>query len=146
PKLSNTTLVVDALDECDKAEKYRTRLLKLILHLAAESRAKWLLSCRNEVILEGNIPPEQSSAILSLESKDNAAHVRLGVDEYIQRRISKISEDDPELQKRIGKQLREKANGTFFLVSLVAQELERAPQWELEQILADMLPGLNELY
>ncbi|KAL7620466.1 hypothetical protein AAE478_009461 [Parahypoxylon ruwenzoriense] len=145
PNLPDTTLVIDALDEC---ETDLPRLLDLIIKVSPRSCVKWLLSSRNRIEIEQKLLPRQSRTRLCLELKSNADHVARAVDAYIDDRISKIPaiRDDADLQTQVRNQLRQKADGTFLWVGLVVQELKDAQSWYIKTIVEEVPTGLEELY
>ncbi|RYO76815.1 hypothetical protein DL762_009689 [Monosporascus cannonballus] len=112
PDLPDTTLIIDALDECETD-------LPLLLHLITEapprSRIKWLLSSRNRIDIEQRLRPDHSRARLSLELKSNADHVSHAVDAYIDHCISEIPavQDNIQLQTQVRDQMRRGADVTL---------------------------------
>ncbi|RYP29509.1 hypothetical protein DL767_006699 [Monosporascus sp. MG133] len=145
PSLPDTTLIIDALDEC---ETDLTQLLDLIMKVSLRSHIKWLFSSRNRIDIEQKLRPDRSRTRLSLELKSNADHVSHAVDAYIDHCISEIPaiRNDPQLQTQVRDQIRRKAGGTFLWVGLVAQELKEAQSWHVMRIMDEVLPGLEELY
>ena len=145
PSLPDTTLVIDALDEC---ETDLQRLLDLIVRVSATSRIKWLVSSRNRTDIEQKLRSDPSRTWCSLELKSNAAHVSHAVAAYIDHCISGIPaiQDDVQLQAQISHQMQQKADGTFLWVGLVAQELKTAESWHIAEIIDEVPAGLQELY
>ncbi|KAK4197210.1 NACHT domain-containing protein, partial [Triangularia verruculosa] len=144
PTVGTTYLVIDALDEC-------TNDLPMLLDFFARSSSsmphvKWLISSRNELHIEQKLRTLQDQARLSLELKQTAAHVTDAVNSYIEKKISHVYSDRPELQQKVRGILREKANGTFLWVSLVCQELDSADSLDPLSVVEDVPSGLYELY
>ncbi|RYP25887.1 hypothetical protein DL768_011651 [Monosporascus sp. mg162] len=144
--LAGAYLVVDALDECVTD---RERLLKLIAHHAAASpHIKWIVSSRNRSEIEQNLKMDSSGLKLGLEITQNAEQVSHAVNAYIDFKLSELQslQDDDERKNRVRNIMREKANGTFLWVALVAQELEKARSWRMLQVVERIPASLHELY
>ncbi|RYP61067.1 hypothetical protein DL771_010266 [Monosporascus sp. 5C6A] len=109
PHLPDTTLVVDALDECGTD---LSRLLDLIKETPSKSRIKWLLSSRNRIDIEQKLRPDNSRTRLSLELKSNADHVSHAVNAYIDHCIWEIPaiQNNKQLQAQVRDQIRRKAD------------------------------------
>jgi hypothetical protein len=139
-------IVVDALDECMTD---REMLLKLIVDCAAASpHLKWIMSSRNRPEIEQHLKLDHSSMKLSLELTQNADQVSQAVDAYIDFKISGFQslQSDHEQRNRVRAILREKANGTFLWVALVANRLEKARGWRVLRVVEEVPAGLDELY
>jgi len=144
--LARAYLVVDALDECMTDQEM---LLKLIVyHAAASPQVKWIVSSRNTPGIEKHLRVDSSGMKLGLEITENAEQVSRAVDTYVDFKISKIQslQDDDSLRSRVRDTMREKANGTFLWVALVAKELEKAEGWDVLDVVEEMPPTLGELY
>lgn len=144
PDLSNVYFAIDALDEC---EKDLPQLLDFISKQTTP-RVKWLLSSRHNPDIERKLRITESRTRLSLELKQNAEQVSQAVDIYIQCRLAELEEieKDEDLLQKLRHTLLSKANGTFLWVALAIQELQDVNSWDMEDVLADMPPGLEELY
>ncbi|KAF2685713.1 HET-domain-containing protein [Lentithecium fluviatile CBS 122367] len=146
PSLNSTYLSVDALDECI------TDLAKLldfiVLMSSISSRAKWIVSSRNEAYIERRLRLDDSGIRLSLELKENAAQVSRAVNTYIDYCLSKLPEikHDTLLRDSVRKKMQQKANGTFLWVSLVIKELKDVMAWEILQVLDEVPTELNDVY
>jgi hypothetical protein len=118
PTLKTAYLAIDALDECATD---LPKLLDFIVNTSSSSaRVKWLLSSRNELIIEQKLRSTNEQTRLSLELKENAGQVSRAVDIYIDDKLSRLeSLEDDGLRDRIRDILRRKANGTFLWVALV---------------------------
>lgn len=139
-------IVIDALDECMTD---REMLLKLVSNYAASSpHLKWIVSSRNRPEIEQHLKLDNSSMKLSLELMQNADQVSEAVDAYIDFKISELQslQSDHEQRNRVRAILREKANGTFLWVALVAKGLEKARGWRVMQVVEKVPAGLDELY
>jgi hypothetical protein len=146
PALPPTYLLVDALDECRDG---LSELLRFIRKTAstATSQVRWVLTSRNWHDIQQELSFEDSRTTLSLEL--NANHVSRAINVYIQHKVSQLDliRHNQDLQRQIGKELQNKAEGTFLWVALVFQQLLmcRLPS-ELLPLLETMPPGLEPLY
>lgn len=160
PILAGKVFIIDALDECKTDQE---RLLKFIVNATISSQTKWLISSRNQsdianglrrVNLESKLANSEPKLVnleprfISLELKANAEQVGSAVNRYIDRYTSTllVVENNETLLKSIRDKIRHKAEGTFLWAALVIQELRNGSEWEVEDTLADMPPGLEELY
>ncbi|RDW58781.1 hypothetical protein BP6252_13257 [Coleophoma cylindrospora] len=137
-------LIVDALDEC----LIDLPILLDFIISTSGSRAKWLLSSRNKKDVERMLKFTETRTRLSLELKENAEEVSRAVNIYIDYCVSELEEirDDHSLQQSIQVTMRQKANGTFLWVALVFQELKTVKSWDMEEVMENVPPGLDELY
>ncbi|KAK4656869.1 HNWD NOD-like receptor pc16 [Podospora pseudocomata] len=148
PNLKPTCLVVDALDECVID---LPKLLDFIVCISSD-RIKWLLTSRNETIIEKKLKSNNARTRLSLELKENAMEVKLShaVDVYIDDKLSGLEalQDDALLKDQVRDILHNKANGTFLWVALVVQELsmDGVESWHVLQIVEEVPPGLDGMY
>ncbi|KAL2135900.1 hypothetical protein VTI74DRAFT_6283 [Chaetomium olivicolor] len=144
PNLKVTYLVVDALDECVTD---LPKLLDLIIRISS-GRVKWLLSSRNEVMIEEKLGSGNGRTRLSLELKANALQVSRAVDAYIDDKLSGLAslQHDNTLKDQVRGILHRKANGTFLWVALVVQELEQVKHWDLLQAAEEFPSDLYPLY
>ncbi|KAF5139372.1 Vegetative incompatibility protein HET-E-1 [Metarhizium anisopliae] len=148
PSLKSTYFIVDALDECTTD---LPQLLNLIVQTSSsESRAKWIVSSRNEISIERVLRLDESRTRLSLELKENAEQVSRAVAEYIRHGVSELVEiqNDKHLQEKVRDKMQRKANGTFLWVSLVIKELkdENVMSWDFLKVLDEMPADLKDLY
>ncbi|KAK3995678.1 HET-R [Cladorrhinum sp. PSN332] len=146
PSLKETYLVIDALDECVID---LPKLLDFIVHISP-GRVKWLLSSRNEVLIEEKLKPDVGLTRLGLEVKANAMEVSHAIDAYIDEKLSGLTslQDDTPLKNQVRDILHQKANGTFLWVALVIQELSKddVESWHALQIVKEVPPGLDKMY
>ncbi|KAK4194662.1 hypothetical protein QBC40DRAFT_353104 [Triangularia verruculosa] len=144
PNLKVTYLVIDALDECVTD---LPKLLDFIVRISP-GRVKWLLSSRNEVLIEGKLKPDVGRTRLSLELKANAIQVSHAIHAYIDDKLSGLAslQDDASLKNQVRDILHQKANGTFLWVALVIQELSKddVESWHALQIVEE-LPWPNQI-
>ncbi|KAF1965715.1 HET-R [Bimuria novae-zelandiae CBS 107.79] len=144
--LNSTYFTVDALDECDTD---LPKLLDFIVQMSSvSSRAKWIVSSRNEAHIEQRLRLDDSGIRLSLELKENAAQVSRAVDAYINCCVLELPEikHNQRLQDLVREKMQQKANGTFLWVSLVIKELKEAMAWEALQILEEVPTDLKDVY
>ncbi|RKL08560.1 Vegetative incompatibility protein HET-E-1 [Fusarium oxysporum] len=145
PKMKNTVLVVDALDECIAG---LPNLLDLVISTSSSSTLiKWLLSSRNEPHIEQKLRSIDAQGTLSLELKENAEQVSHAVNIYIDTKLSHLeSLEDDCLMDQVRDALRQKANGTFLWVALVVRELEKAECWDPLQVVQEAPEDLHQFY
>ncbi|KAL6830732.1 quinon protein alcohol dehydrogenase-like superfamily [Trichoderma sp. SZMC 28015] len=139
----HTYLIIDALDECAPGDL--PKLLNFI-QASSSSRVKWIISSRNQPLIEQRVKSNQHLVTLSLEQ--NAEHVARSVDEYIKLRVANLSSiaEDEALQAEVRNIMRRKAHGTFLWVSLVIRELDTASSWEVQHIVKELPESLKEVY
>ncbi|KAH9205195.1 NACHT domain-containing protein, partial [Leptodontidium sp. 2 PMI_412] len=145
PKLNDTYLIIDALDECVVD---LPKLLDFIAQTSSVStRVKWVVSSRNwpeiEKILDTAVQKQRLCLELNAESVSNA------VATFIQTRIHYLSEKNrytSETRDDIHQHLSLNAHGTFLWVALVCQELSNLSGWKAVQKLKALPPGLDALY
>ena len=145
-RLQKVYLIVDALDECI-AE--RDQLLRFIARCAAISpRVKWIVSSRNVTDIENLLEINGSEVKLSLEVTQNAEQVARAVEAFIDHKLSNIRSlrDEHNMMRRVRDAMREKANGTFLWVALVARELEKAQSWRALGLVEKMPATLDLFY
>jgi len=145
PSLSNTYLVVDALDECVTG---LPELLSLIVQTSStSSRAKWIVSSRNWPSIERDLDYATRRVRLSLELNETsvsaavASYIRLKVD-----MLAKKAKYDDNTRDAVQHHLLSNASGTFLWVALVCQELRDVSAWEVEDRVKEFPPGLDTLY
>jgi hypothetical protein len=146
PNLRPTCLVIDALDECIVD---LPKLLNFIIRVSpSKDRIKWLLSSRNEHVVEREMMSIDEKARLSLELKDNSDQVSHAVNLYIDYKLSTLRslQGRTLLRAQIQDSLRQKADGAFLWVALVVQELEGIEHWDLLQVAEELPTGLYPLY
>ncbi|PVH68624.1 HET-domain-containing protein [Cadophora sp. DSE1049] len=145
PKLNNTCLIVDALDEC---EVDLPKLLDLIVQTSSISpRTKWIVSSRNWPSIEKGLDRATQKASMCLELNEKS--VSAAVTTYITSKVNWLAERqdyDIETRDAVQRYLFSNANGTFLWVALVCQELAVISAWEVEEMLSAFPPGLDALY
>jgi hypothetical protein len=145
PSLSNTYLIVDALDECV------TDLPKLLDFVAkqssASSRIKWIVSSRNWPGIEEQLEQAGHKVRLSLEL--NAASVSAAVSAFIEQKLLQLVQQkryDKQTRDAVLKRLTSNANDTFLWVALVCQDLQATAKRNVLKKLDTFPPGLDALY
>ncbi|PHH52931.1 Vegetative incompatibility protein HET-E-1 [Ceratocystis fimbriata CBS 114723] len=120
PSLKNAILIVDALDECMVD---RNRLLDFI---SEHSPAKWIVSSRNWVDVEGSPNGSDQRVRIHLELNQNS--VSKAVESYIEIKVNQLSERkeyDQATRDGVLEHLQKNSGGTFLWVSLVCEELSK---------------------
>lgn len=145
PSLKSTYLVIDALDECV------TGLPELLGFVAQESalspRVKWIVSSRNWPGIEERLERTGHKVRLSLEL--NAECISAAVSKYIRYKVLALEVDkkyDSKTRDAVLAHLFANANDTFLWVSLVCQNLQKTPRWNVLKKLDAFPPGLDSLY
>ncbi|KAH6703071.1 hypothetical protein BKA61DRAFT_528257 [Leptodontidium sp. MPI-SDFR-AT-0119] len=145
PKLNNTFLIVDALDEC---EVDLPKLLDLIIQTSSISpQTKWIVSSRNWPSIEKDLDRATQKASMCLELNEKS--VSAAVTTYIKSKVNWLAERqeyDMDTRDAVQRYLSSNANGTFLWVALVCQELAVISGWEVEEMLSAFPPGLDALY
>ena len=144
PKLENTYLIVDALDECVFE---LPRFLDLIITSSSSSRLKWIVSSRNWPDIEEGLREQDEKATLSLEL--NAKSVSEAVNSYIKHKVDFLAQKktyNDEMKATVQAYLQSNADGTFLWVALACQNLASIPKWETLIALETYPPGLEPLY
>lgn len=137
-------LMIDALDEC------KTDLSQLLCFIteprSAFANVKWIVSSRNNYDIVRQLFLDDPQTRLSLEL--NAEHVTQAINTFIDYKVAKLFPDkrNEALEDEIRLEMRQKADGTFLWVALVAQELEKVPSWKAPSVVRQKLPGLLPLY
>lgn len=145
PCLSETCLLIDALDECITD---LPRLLDFIARQSpASSRVKWIVSSRNWPDIEENL--EQAGHKIQLSLELNAKSIATAVQIFIQQKVDQLAQEKQyheELLSAVLKHLRSNANDTFLWVALVCQELKKTKKRHVLQKLTRFPAGLDALY
>ena len=143
-KLETAYLVIDALDECVTD---LPKLLDLISDTSSSSKVKWLLSGRNELLIEQKLGCTNDQRILSLKLKKNAEHVSEAINVFIDTKLKEIKTlQDETLKHQVRGILRRKAEGTFLWIALAIKELEDPERLDPLQVVEDAPTGLYQLY
>lgn len=161
PKMKNTSLIVDALDECQSG---LNDLLRLILESLSKSPSvKWIISSRHQPTMERLL---RMDGRLDLDLEKNAEiQISQSVDAYINHNMSVLTTrfketyyvdyESPEViqeletvLERVSDIIHGKAAGTFLWASLIFQQIEDK-QYDADRVLDlvhEMPSGLNEMY
>lgn len=144
-RLTDTYVIVDALDECTTN---RNLLIDLIGQLsAATSKVKWLVSSRNASDIEEGFTMVHKLET-SLEFNNRLIYTALGL--YIQHKVvelAKVKGYSDEMQDATYNYLHSNANGSFLWVVLVCQDLAKIPvQSSILSKLTEFPAGLDALY
>jgi hypothetical protein len=145
PRLRETYLIIDALDEC-------TRDLGLLLDLVARKSSacpsvKWIVSSRNLPSIEKDLDTTARKINLWLELNEES--VSAAVTTYIRSKVEVLAERNKysnDTRDAVERYLSANAHGTFLWVALVCQELFNTPGWKTQKKLIAFPPGLNALY
>jgi hypothetical protein len=146
PRLRNTYLIIDALDECVTD---RLKLLGFITtYSSASQRVKWIVSGRNWLGFEAQLERAGHKVRLSIElNAKSEATTALAV--FIQQKVDQLAQKgqyEAEIQHAVLQHLMSNANGTFLWVTLACQDLASTPKSNVLEKLASFPPGLDPLY
>jgi hypothetical protein len=146
PRLRNTYLIIDALDECVTD---RLKLLGFITtYSSASQRVKWIVSGRNWLGFEAQLERAGHKVRLSIElNAKSEATTALAV--FIQQKVDQLAQKgqyEAEIQHAVLQHLMSNANGTFLWVTLACQDLASTPKSNVLEKLALFPPGLDPLY
>lgn len=160
PILKRVYLVVDALDECRKEEPGLPKLLELVSDFSKKYKnAKWLVSSRKNPDIEEALEDCAARRTLSLEL--NADSLTGAVEAYVKQKMVdlndtyrkryrnrplKVWEKVDNIRDEIGKEIRQKANGTFLWVALVFKEIKSLDAEQALKRTRQIPPGLDEVY
>ncbi|KAH7346491.1 hypothetical protein BKA65DRAFT_428866 [Rhexocercosporidium sp. MPI-PUGE-AT-0058] len=146
PKLNDTYLIIDALDECEMTDL--PKLLDFIVQQSAiPSRVKWVVSSRNWPDIEERLERAGHKVRLCLEL--NPESVSAAVGSFIRYKVSQLAirkQYDGKIQDAVLAYLLLHADGTFLWIALVCQNLEKIPRRRAVAKLSTFPPGLNSLY
>lgn len=145
PALPTVYILIDAIDECDER---RHELLTFIIQNASStnSKAKWLISSRNEQMIEIGLK-EHQHGVLSLELND--AHIAAAVEYFIYQKVDRLAElytYNAKLRGRVLRHMMQNANSTFLWVALACKHLNNVPRIYVPAELAKLPSGLSSLY
>ncbi|KAL6401589.1 HNWD3 protein [Ilyonectria robusta] len=144
PHTRGCYLMIDALDECT------TDLSQLLCFIteprSASIKVKWIVSSRNNYDIVRQLFLDDPRTRLSLEL--NAEHVTQAIDTFIDYKVSKLFplKRNEALRDEVRLEMRQKADGTFLWVALVAQELEKVKSWNVSEVVKEKPSGLLSLY
>ncbi|KAH6980503.1 hypothetical protein EDB80DRAFT_258923 [Ilyonectria destructans] len=140
-------ILIDALDECDRST--RKALLRCIRELFQASpksagNFKFLVTCRPEI---SDIKYELDRIGVSLRM--DSSEVNADLSDYINLRVEDLAQRNKysqSLEAKVKEALKSQAGGTFLWVSLMINELESTPAYDVEGKLKDLPKGLDETY
>ncbi|KAJ4863741.1 NACHT domain-containing protein [Trichoderma breve] len=146
PNLESLTIIIDALDEC---KTNLSQLLDLIAKdlSSSSSKAKWLLSSRNEQDIIDVLATAKNRRAISLEL--NADSVSKAIEDYVDHQVQALStlkEYTKDQEAKVKRYLHENANGTFLWVALVCAQLKGAPRSDPLPKSSEYPAELNSLY
>ncbi|OKL62331.1 hypothetical protein UA08_02283 [Talaromyces atroroseus] len=147
-ELEPIILVLDALDECDQADRPSLiRFLNTVLSSPkTKARVKWIISTRPlpEIQMDMNSAGRYLNSMLSLDNRDLEGPISAFIDHKIQQLREKGHEEED--LKMVSDRLRERSGNTFLWVWLVCKELmiSRVRAWS--EILDSVPDKLAELY
>lgn len=129
-------ILVDALDECDKAS--RRDLLDLLANLAASTNLKVLITTRPDVDVEQT--SQTKGRILRVDSGKVNADLAAFIDYKLDELKKKTSFTD-SLVKSIELKVKSHVGGTFLWAALVFQDISAAPTMKVALKKLDCLPS-----
>lgn len=145
PRLKNSYLVIDALDECVTD---LSKILDLIVQKSSgSSYVKWVVSSRNWPEIEERLEMADQKVGIGLEL--NAESVSAAVSNYIEHKVNHLAQRktyNDKTKKAVQDYLSSNANGTFLWVALVCQSLENCLRGKTLAQLKAFPPGLDSLY
>lgn len=122
--LPPTTLVIDALDECETNRDYLLKFIVEFIENHLNSRVKWIVSSRNWPYIEEELDTARK---VSLCLELNRTCISAAVDSYIEYKVNELAERKPytsAMRDAVHSHLANNAEGTFLWVALVCQLLE----------------------
>ncbi|KAG7429088.1 Ankyrin repeat domain-containing protein 50 [Fusarium oxysporum f. sp. raphani] len=140
-------ILIDALDECDKStRKALLRFTRELFQASPKSAGnfKFLVTCRPEI---GDIEFELDG--ISVPLKMDSREVNTDLSDYINLKCEDLAqrkEYSQSLKEDVKEALESRAGGTFLWVSLMINELESTPKYEVANKLKDLPAGLDETY
>ncbi|KAH6670334.1 NACHT domain-containing protein, partial [Plectosphaerella plurivora] len=147
PRLRETCIIIDALDECRHG---LWDLLALISRMPSP-RIKFLLASRSSDRIQQalKVGTAVGNRLLSLELNSEA--ISEAVYSYIEHRLAGYEGYDAALKQEARQYLQKNSGSTFLWVALVIQELatDRTPRWKLGSLLDRLRAfpsSLEELY
>ena len=149
--LETTYCVLDGVDECEEAS------VEILLgKFAALFSAKTdeLLACHLNLLIVCRGLPDFIPNLLSGFHRisldlDASAEVKNDIDIFIEAKVDELSRyrQYPEpLRVHVAKVFRDRAEGTFLWIGIVAKELGKYRKTEVQEALDTFPPGLDQLY
>ena len=145
PKLQDTYLVIDALDEC--MTDLPLLLNFIVTKLSVSSRVKLIVSGRNWPSIEEHLDAATQKVRLCLELNEESVSAAVG--KYIRFKVNELAQlkkYKDETRGAIQRHLSSNAHDTFLWVALVCQDLKKVPRWKVLGELKAFPPGLDSLY
>ena len=151
PALETTYSVLDGLDECDEAS-LEILLGKFAALLSAKPYGS--SACHlNLLIVSRDLPdfiPQLLSSFPRISLNPDAdTEITQDIDLFIKAKVKELSrrKQYPEtLRVHVEEVFRDRAQGTFLWIGIVAQALRKYKATEVEKALNLFQPGLNKLY
>ena len=151
PGLGKTYCVLDGVDECEKdslsmiLEKFR-ELFSNKLQSPQAFQFNLMVASRDE--------PKAISQLLSGFTRirldpDAKTEINQDINCFIEAKVnelSKLEQYPPQLSEHIKKKFRERVQGTFLWVGIVANNLRNYSKTEVVKYLDEFPPGLDEVY
>ncbi|KAF5724596.1 heterokaryon incompatibility protein het-E-1 [Fusarium mundagurra] len=122
PRLHDTILLVDALDECTIN---RSKLTNLIVELSESCNNKWIVSSRNWPEIQQELA--DVTGLISLDLEQEHESVSQAVKSYISKKVDELAKakwkNDSELKEKVFDYMQSHADDTFLWVALVCERL-----------------------
>ncbi|PCD22178.1 hypothetical protein AU210_015976 [Fusarium oxysporum f. sp. radicis-cucumerinum] len=140
-------ILIDALDECDRStRKALLRCMRELFQASLKSAGnfKFLVTCRPEI---SDIEYELIGIDVSLRM--DSSEVNADLSDYINFKGEDLAQRkgySQNLKEDVKAALESRAGGTFLWVSLMINELESTPNYEVADKLKDLPEGLDETY
>ncbi|RYC81153.1 hypothetical protein BFJ63_vAg15952 [Fusarium oxysporum f. sp. narcissi] len=140
-------ILIDAVDECERStRKALLHCIRELFQISLESagKFKFLLTCRPGV---SDIEYELDG--IGVTVKMDSSEVNADLSDYISLKAEDLAHRkkySQSLGAKVKKALISEAGGTFLWVSLMINELESIPNYEVERKLKDLPKGLDETY
>jgi WD40 repeat protein len=145
PSLKCRTIVIDALDEC---EKDRDFLIHFIIDQSSRvEHIKWLVSSRKYPEIERSMKSSQQLVRIHLDPA--SASMLHAIDLYIHEKVGRLSElmeYDIQVAEEITSYLKKHANGTYLWVAMACEQLTGAGSWEVLETLRKFPQNLEDVY
>ncbi|CCT69586.1 related to vegetatible incompatibility protein HET-E-1 [Fusarium fujikuroi IMI 58289] len=139
-----TTIILDALDECDR--NTREELMRVFSNLASRSsKVRVFISSRHDEDIQRHF---KNTPIIEMLATDNEEDIASFVEEKLLR-DSRWVEISPELQKEIKARFHEKSLGMFQWAALQVDQIRRLKLWSeanIRQQLSISPTGLDAAY
>ena len=151
PALENTYCVLDGVDECDEAS-LEILLGKFVALLSAKTDES--SACHLNVLIVSRAVPDFIPELLSSFPRialdpDADTEINQDIDLFIKAKVNGLSRSRryPEtLRVHVRDVFRDRAQGTFLWIGIVAQALRKYKATEVEKALELFPKGLDELY